>query len=286
MCRGLPMSGDLRLHVVYRDRFKNVSFWSFAVCDANWTQQIRLCLQHATVVTSLTWRRTKRRLQTVGRSRSLLKVTDQQGTMRRSVAQPVPWYTLWVLLRGDCTGQSPGLFVCLFVYVLKDFSISEYTNTVETRCHGFRRFVITHVILMFRPVVNSSDESGGGGPRFWQVDFLSLSSSPADRCQQADCFRALQAGTVLHPLNAFALDTLSKCLHLTAINVPLLYVMRIYFLWLALRKFLETELAVYVENVFRCSWLVHWITNIETVGIKSVCWWMWLHVIAYCSRCF
>jgi hypothetical protein len=29
------MSGDLCLHVVYRDRFKNVSIWSFSVCDAN-----------------------------------------------------------------------------------------------------------------------------------------------------------------------------------------------------------------------------------------------------------
>jgi len=79
---------------------------------------------------------------------------------------------------------------------------------------------------MFRPVVNSSDESGGGGgDRVSGKSVSSLSSSPPDRCQQADCFRALQDETVLHPLNAFALDALSECLHLITINVPLLYVM-------------------------------------------------------------
>jgi hypothetical protein len=35
---------------------------------------------------------------------------------------------------------------------------------------------------------------------------------------------------VLHPLNAFTPDVLSRCLHLVTINVYLLYVMRIYFL--------------------------------------------------------
>lgn len=65
------------------------------------------------------------------------------------------------------------MFVCFFVYVFKDVSISEYTNTVEARCQGFQRFVITNVILMFRSVVNRSDESGRR-PRVWQVGFLSL----------------------------------------------------------------------------------------------------------------
>ena len=62
----------------------------------------------------------------------------------------------------------------------------------------------------------------GGGDRVSGKSVSSL-SSPADRCQQDDCFRALQDETVLHPLNAFALDALSKCLHLITINFPLLY---------------------------------------------------------------
>ena len=117
-CRCLPMSGDLCLHVVYRDRFKNTSFWSFAACDASWTQQIRLCLQHATVVTSVMWRQAKRRLQTVARSRSLLKVEGSNSMGGWDVAWPSQCLgtPCWVLLRGgDCTGQSPGLLVCFFL---------------------------------------------------------------------------------------------------------------------------------------------------------------------------
>jgi len=161
----------LWFHVVYRDRFKNVSFWSFAVCDANWTQQIRLCLQHATVVT--VWRDAEQKgdYKTVGRSRSLLKVTARDDETQLGPAGALV-HPVSPAVRGTALGRVL-VFVCLFVYVLKDVRISEYTNTVESRCQGFRRFVITHVILMFRPVVNSSDESGRR-PHCWQVGFLPL----------------------------------------------------------------------------------------------------------------